>query len=180
MSCSPSNPARTGARSFSRVGWPCETKYTSLEPANIYLKRETGVKSPLETQRPCNISPRRRECRAIIYFLPSVPPEPGLFLRLGCPRRGQSKPTWHGQGRRDGLGTPGRGRQGGMILHVLGAGSPRAREGESGRLGFNCSLLAKANKVRAQRIEVILSEGSNCFFPKGRGGEGREAKSVPL
>lgn len=42
------------------------------------------------------------------------------------------------------------------------------RAGES--LTFNCSLAAKFNKVCTQRIEVILLEGLNCFFPKGRGG----------
>lgn len=41
---------------------------------------------------------------------------------------------------------------------------------ESERLDFNCSLVAKYNKARVQRIEVILSAGLNCFFPKGRGG----------
>lgn len=50
MSYSLSNPAWTRARSFLRAIWLCKTKYTYLGHANIYLKRETGIKSPLETQ----------------------------------------------------------------------------------------------------------------------------------
>lgn len=49
------------------------------------------------------------------------------------------------------------------------------RAGES--LTFNCSPAAKYNKVRTQRIEVILLEGLNCFFPTGRGREGGEIHS---
>lgn len=41
---------------------------------------------------------------------------------------------------------------------------------ESEHLGFNCSLVAKYNKVHGQRIEVILSPSLNCSFPKGWGG----------
>ena len=60
MSYAASNPAGTRARSFSRAGWPCKTKYVYLESANIHLKRDTGTKSPLETQQPRNICPRKR------------------------------------------------------------------------------------------------------------------------
>lgn len=59
-SYSPSNPARTRARSFARAGWPRKSKYRHLGCADRYLKRETGIKSPLETPRPHNICPKNR------------------------------------------------------------------------------------------------------------------------
>lgn len=77
---------------------------------------------------------------------------------------------WHGRGQRDGLGAPEqvsrRKRSHTFVLKLRACVCAH----ESERLDFNCSLVAKYNKVRVQRIEVILSSGLNCFFPKGRGG----------
>lgn len=77
----------------------------------------------------------------------------------------------HGQG--DGPRARG-GRGAARLLQSLRVS---ARERERERLNFNCSFVAKYNKVRIQRIEVILSSGLNCFFPEGRGGEGGEIHS---
>ena len=58
-----------------------------------------------------------------------------------------------------GLGHPSKLQVGREAVRLLSSLEPGACvcAHESERLNFNCSLIAKYNKVRVQRIEVILS-----------------------
>lgn len=58
----------------------------------------------------------------------------------------------------------------------FGAGSLRVCTQERVSL-LIAAPLPSTTKVRTQRIEVILLEGLNCFFPTGRGREGGEIHS---